>query len=118
MTTVTVDASVNSGDDPCSHESFINLPDGTQLVISVSGSTVTITTPGDPWVMATGTVDASCNVTASGTGDIAGFAGTECVYNLMLAGGSITGATYECGVNDELPGCPSPESITYQVAAI
>lgn len=107
------------GSDPGGHRFFVLMEDNTLLLVTITGSTVTITCPpGSKWTLLTGTFNPTTGqIAAEGRGTAAGFNNVlfRLAASIVLSGstrGAITGVL-TVGPNGELNGGPP---ITYNIA--
>lgn len=107
------------GSDPGGHRFFVLMEDNTLLLVTITGSTVTLTCPpGSKWTLLTGTFNPTTGqITAEGRGPAAGFNNVvfRLVASIVMSGstrGAITGVL-TVGPNGELNGGPP---ITYNIA--
>jgi hypothetical protein len=92
--------------DPGNHRAFIALAPNVVLVVSLSGSNMTVAGPsGSNWVTMSGTFDtASGSATLVGSGVVAGISNVSVRLALTISSSGALAGTLTMGANGELPG--------------
>lgn len=96
--------------DTGGHSAYIGNPFANPVSVTVSGLSITISGQA-PFVNVYGSMDSSCNLTATGSGTVAGFPNVSVKLNGSFSN-NFSG-TYEMGTGGELPG---GKSITYNIS--
>ncbi len=102
-------------DDPGGHRPFTGDPVSSPLTIIGTGGSQVSVMGSPPFVNVTGSViqsNGSCHLSASGSGNVAGFSNVAVTLDLSNSSGNTTGS-YQMGSNGELFGVP----ITFNIEA-
>lgn len=108
-----IDHAFSPSMDECSHEMYVAYMDVMSVSIDPAGTEVALQILGSPGLEeVTGTVGRTCNVTATGTGTVAGYPDIQVDWEGVLDAQGFTGSLTLGGAGQLPGGCP----IVYAVA--